>query len=287
MFATVVVRTQGTRPLHLEEALGCLAAQTIGDFDVVVASHTDDPAAHEGVRTLAALLGSRASVVEVAPGPRARPLNAGLERVTGEYVAFLDDDDLVTSDWMEAFRTGATAHPGAVIRSGSVVQPVARRGDGYEPAGDPEPRFDASFDLRRHLVDNSTPIFSFAVPTDLVRDGLRFDEELPVLEDWDFLMRAVLARGVVETGRVTGIYHWWVTGESSLDRQGAEGWADARRRVHARLDALTEPRGEASRLAAAYDQLVEAGRSREEAWAALDAPPPGFMARLSRLVRRT
>jgi len=41
--------------------------------------------------------------LKVEGGGRARPLNAGLEAATGDYVCFLDDDDLVTPDWLAAF----------------------------------------------------------------------------------------------------------------------------------------------------------------------------------------
>ncbi|HLG00236.1 MAG TPA: glycosyltransferase family A protein [Acidimicrobiia bacterium] len=270
-FATVIVRTQGLRLLNLEEALTSLAAQSDDGFDVVVTAHTDDDAAeasvHQVVGSFADAFRSRVLVVRVEPGQRGRPLNAGLDRATGDYVCFLDDDDVVTADWIEAFRAGSQVQPEMVIRSRALVQPVTRLSppaDGYDVAGKLDSRFDRSFDLTKHLVNNSTPIFSVAVPAAVITSqALRFDEELPVLEDWDFLMRAALVVGVHDTDRVTGVYHWWVSGESSFDRE-RERWATARRRVHARLDTLTRPTGMASRLADLHDRLLSQGRDSDE-----------------------
>ena len=101
------MRTQGKRASHLRDALTCLAAQTVDSFEVLLMVHSDDaePALGE-VRALVEdfepAFASRVSVVHVSGGRRARPLNVALERLKAEYVAFLDDDDLVMADWVES-----------------------------------------------------------------------------------------------------------------------------------------------------------------------------------------
>lgn len=264
-FLGVVMRTQGRRLANLEEALTCLAAQTVDDFEVHLAFHHKDPGmmvpVHDLVARFPETFQKRIDLFSVVGGGRARPLNAGLDRVRARYVAFLDDDDLVTADWVEAFLTGAREAPGAVVRSSSVNQRIARPDTDnrapYVEVGPPEPVFAARFDLLEHLRDNSTPIFSFAVPRALVGE-VRFCEELPVLEDWDFLLHMALAGGVHDTGRVTGVYHWWLSGESALDQTGARGWQEARRQVLERLDEapLVLPGGNAGRLVAMMDDLA-------------------------------
>jgi hypothetical protein len=264
-FLSVVMRTQGLRRATLEEALTCLAAQTVDDFEVLLAVHSDEPDALAGVHDLVAGFTDgfrkRIDVQPVTGGGRVHPLNAGLDRAGGRYVAFLDDDDVVTGDWVATFLAGSVAAPGAVVRASSVNQRIERAdpstGAPYREIGTPEPVFAARFDLLEHLRDNSTPIFSFAVPRAVVGDE-RFCEDLPVLEDWDFFMRMALAAGVHDTGRVTGVYHWWVSGESTLDQTGSEAWREARRQVLARLDSacLRLPPGSAVRLAALMDELA-------------------------------
>jgi hypothetical protein len=275
-FLTVIVRTQGRRPVNLDEVLTCLAAQTIDDFDVQLAVHDPSPAVTaEVVEQVGRFAGSfvdRVHVFQVLGAGRARPLNDAIERAAGDYVAFLDDDDLVTADWVEAFAESAVVAPGTVLRGVALNRSVRRTPDaGYEPAGPLERLYPASFDLLEHIHENATPIFSYAVPRRyLCESGTRFCESLPVLEDWDFLLRVAIGCGVHDTGRSTGIYHRWVAGESALQTVPAEVWQTARRRVLERLDSsgLVLPPGSASRLASLVGELR---RSREEAASLRDA----------------
>jgi hypothetical protein len=67
--------------------------------------------------------------------------------------------------------------------------------------------FNHDFDLLQHLGANQSPICSFAVPIDRIRElGIRFDESLALCEDWDFLLRAALALPVHDTHRTTSVY---------------------------------------------------------------------------------
>jgi len=192
----VIVRTQGRRPAALADAMASLGAQqTECDFAVMVAVHgsafTAD--AVEAALQKTESLPERWSVLAVSDGGgRARPLNAALERAGGDYVAFLDDDDLAYPHWLAAFAEGAADAPGRVIRAAADVQDWTASGAG-EPtaaAGRVTRPYADRFDLLAHLAHNETPICSMALPLEAMRQaGLSFDEDLEVLEDWDLLMR--------------------------------------------------------------------------------------------------
>jgi hypothetical protein len=66
--------------------------------------------------------------------------------------------------------------------------------------------------------------------------GLEFDESLPVLEDWDVLMQAVLWCGVVDSGEVTALWRRWRIGDSSTSVHTQKEWDHARMAIIAKLD---------------------------------------------------
>jgi SAM-dependent methyltransferase len=285
-FLTVVMRTQGTRPNHLREALTCLAAQTKDNFHVLVMVHSEKP--EEGVPTTTTIVkefdptfASRVEVVHVAGGGRSRPLNVALERLRSAYVAFLDDDDLVTANWIEVF--AGAADEGAIVRSVAAVRHVSMPDELHEVPYTAESalefRYELKFDPVHHVWGNETPICTIAVPRSLIDTvGLRFDEQLPVLEDWDFLMRCVAFAPVRDTCEVTSIYQMWRNGESSASVHDASLWHAIQRVLQDRSDQrpLVFPAGTAGRLIdmcqrlAQYPQELEAARretlaAREEA----------------------
>ena len=86
-FLSVLMRTQGTRPATLQEALLSLAAQTVQDFEVLVLAHNVPRDRLTHLRYLADVFGedfgSRVTVIPVDGGGRTRPLTIGAERAAG------------------------------------------------------------------------------------------------------------------------------------------------------------------------------------------------------------
>lgn len=282
-FLSVLTRTQGNRPELLADALTCLAAQSREDLEVIVLVHDATPEALESCRAVVSRFhssfSSRVRLVEVRGGTRGTPLNAGLAEARGRYVAFLDDDDLVTADWAERFFECAERAPGKVARSISYGRHVRRPVAGEEAlVGLPvtltklRPDFSDRFDPVYHLAVNTTPILSFAVARRLVTElGFAFDERLPVCEDWDFLVRAALVAGVEDSGAITSIYQRWVDEGTTTGAASSEVWAAAHARMLAGLDAapLLLPAGSA-RLVATLVGDPGLAKAREEERAALE-----------------
>ncbi|MGO9557487.1 MAG: glycosyltransferase [Acidimicrobiales bacterium] len=262
-FLSVLTRTQGIRLSMLAESLTCLAAQTRADLEVVVLVHSDCDELVDSCRAVVESFEegfvARVRVEQVRGGSRAAPLNAGLALARGRYVAFLDDDDLVTADWAERFAEAAARAPGKLVRSVCHARHVRQAAPEETAMGTtpvtltrPVGEFGKRFDAVLHLAVNLTPILSFAVPRALVTElGLAFDDRLAVCEDWDLLLRAALLVGVEDTGQITSIYQRWDDEGTTTAEAGSEVWSAAHARMLAALDSapLLLPPGSASTVA--------------------------------------
>ncbi len=244
-FLTVLLRTRGRRPATLEDALLSLAAQTCDRFEVLVLVHDPEEGAVAAVEATVATFhprfAGRVRVVPVEGGGRAHPLNVGARMARGRYVAALDDDDVAFANWVACFEEAAGRAPGRVVRACVATQtvrslPGAWGGDdGYEVVSRPHVDYPIEFDYLDHLVDNRTPNNGYAVPRQAVTDlGLTWDESLPVLEDWDHLMRAAAALGVESAPTVSALLRSWSEGLSSKTDHGAEVWKQTHRTIEER-----------------------------------------------------
>jgi SAM-dependent methyltransferase len=262
-FLTVVMRTQLRRPENLREALTCLAGQIDDDFDVSLMVHHQDPSVAAATFAIVdefhQTFAGRVSVIPVLAGGRSRPLNEALERLRSDYVAFLDDDDLVTADWVSSFRDAADGV--RIARTWTAERPITEvEGDlaPYDIVGSLDLRWAVGFDLAQHLWQNHSPICSWAVPRSAIEAAnLRFSEQVDVIEDWHFLIRCASLVGVRDLPRVTSIYHRWVSGESSTSLHREATWRATQHLLLDQLDRdpLLLPRGSASQLADLWERV--------------------------------
>lgn len=266
-FLTVVTRTQGSRIETLRETLLCLSAQSCQDFEVCVIGHDLDVARQLAVeRVIADLHGSmreRVRLVRVYGGTRATPLNAGFENARGQYVAVLDDDDLVFGHWVETFKKLAERHTGQLLRLTAVAQDWDKVASG---SGAPASRamggmraiYPEQFDLVSHLVENRSPLHSLAFPRSVYSDlNFRFDDALTTAEDWDFIIRIAPVTGVESTAEVGCIYRQWKTGETSFTVHSNLEWQANYFYTLRKIDddVLLMPPGSVSRLREMYYEL--------------------------------
>jgi hypothetical protein len=267
-FLSVITRTTGSRA-SIVDTLTCLAAQTDDDLEVLLMVNTIDRSSVDAVLSLVETFheGFRQRVrVDVSTEPhRVHPLNRGLDQARGRYVTVLDDDDLVFADWVEQFRRVAKQHPGAIIRcravdqdaaaiDGSPLGVTATATSGFDVAYRP------AFDLASHLAGGQSPQGSVCFPVDELDEfELRFDPTMVVCEDLEFLLRAAVLCGVVDTGTFGLVYRRWTATQSSAHTVDAEVWEESMREVVRRLDAgpLLTPEGTASRL---YQAAVQERR---------------------------
>lgn len=172
---SIVVRSMA-RP-SLRDALAAIGAQDYPRIEalVVAASGPTHPlppqrsGAHE-VRLVA------------GESPRSRPqaANAGLDAARGDWITFLDDDDVILPAHISGL-VNVQRHAGEA----KLVYTLARArfaNGGEETVGQP---FALHEIYERNFIHLSMSLFS----RELAALGCRFDESLEILQDWDFFIQ--------------------------------------------------------------------------------------------------
>ena len=177
---SIIIRSMN-RPT-LGDAIASVAAQTYPNIEVVVVNATGQehavPAYPQQRLKLNVVSESDEQGQEQRLG-RSAAANLGLKSVNGEFVLFLDDDDLLSPTHLERLASELQAQ---------VLAAAAYTGVRVEgPDGQWIRDYDLPWDVRRLRGINYLPIHSVLFKREQMKKaGARFDEALPVLEDWDF-----------------------------------------------------------------------------------------------------
>jgi LmbE family N-acetylglucosaminyl deacetylase len=180
---SVVVRTMD-RPELLVEALASLAEGSYRRVEVVLVNDGGQPPAVPDEYPFPVV---RVDLPENRG--RAAAANAGVDAATGDYVAFLDDDDVAE---MEHLATLAGLVEAAGVRVAYTDAAVGV----YELAANAgwvrvEHRlpYSRDFDAELLLFDNYIPFNTLLIDRSLLLEAGPFDPELDFFEDWDLLIR--------------------------------------------------------------------------------------------------
>ena len=220
---SVVMRTYRGRLSWLREAVASVRNQTYPNIELIVVEDGSDEASSymEQVADSAVL----ASVVyrSMPKEGRCRTGNAGLALASGEFVAFLDDDDLYFADHLETLVSELSMRPGIGAAYGLAYQ-VPTRVDSMEPLIYEETRHDIihhQFFSRPILWHhNYLPIQAVVFRRALYEQFGGFDESLENLEDWNLWTRYSLRQDFVLLEKATSLYRVPDNRETVRKRQG-------------------------------------------------------------------
>jgi LmbE family N-acetylglucosaminyl deacetylase len=200
---SVVVRTRDREAL-LAEALESLAAGTYRRAEVVLVNDGGRPPAPPADFPLPIV---RVDLPESRG--RAAAAEAGVAAATGDYVAFLDDDDLAAPEHL-ATLAGLVAAAGVrVAYTDAAVAAYELDGDlatGGWSCRERRLPYSRDFDPDVLLVDNYIPFNTLAIERRLFAEAGPFDAALPFFEDWDFLIRLSALTPFHHLARVTCEY---------------------------------------------------------------------------------
>ena len=178
---SVIIATRNRRAL-LARALRSTLSQRRVDLEVIVVDDGSDDGTPE---FLAGVDDGRLHVVRHSTSVGTSPAkNDGLSRAAGEWVAFLDDDDVWAPDKLAAQLQAAAADPAVWVCAGAVTVDGDLRPVGpwlVPPATERD----------RLLVTNVIPGGGSAtlMKTVVLRDVGGFDPALAILNDWDLWIR--------------------------------------------------------------------------------------------------
>ena len=170
---SIIIPTRD-RPAFLREALRHALCQELPPHEIVV---IDDG---EGAAAACAAVSPAITVLDNRRRGPVAARNLGISHATGDYIAFLDDDDL----WID---------PQHLARVGSALSSGADFcfSDGRLVCGDGRPPLTFAFDADRLSLERDNTILTSAVAyRRKLHDRLgRFDESLPYYWDWDWFLR--------------------------------------------------------------------------------------------------
>ncbi len=203
MMISVIIPTFN-RPGPLHRALRSLARQEITDFEVIVVDDGGERSARPVADSWRTTLPIR--LIEGDHHGVSRARNTGLHAASGEFVAFLDDDDIVFPRHLRAAHTvlnrgSADAVYGGALVSSRWIETTPRRAQRL-------PRKDYEFDPRFLLIANYIHTGS-VVCRNFSDTTARFDEWLSHCEDWDMWLRLhhELGYRFSYLGEITSVYH--------------------------------------------------------------------------------
>ncbi len=228
---SVVLATRN-RAEFLTRAIASVAGQTHSHWQLVVVDDGSDdeltPALLEGFED------PRIVVVRQEHRGLSSARNAGLDRATGDYIAYLDDDNVLHPNWLRAVVWAFDLHPNSDVLLGCRIIDDWQRALGGLSGGTTGlqvPVFDREALIRGNIAD----IGMLAHRRSL--RSARFDEDLSALEDWDLLLRLTDRRAPLMIPAIACLYTTTAPGRLS---DAAHGHEKNLRRILDKLDEGTE-----------------------------------------------
>ena len=194
---------------YLTACVDSILAQTMPDFEAILI----DDGSTDGTLALCKVLAAgdaRLCVLHQENAGVSAARNLGLSHARGEWITFVDSDDLLTPDALETMLSAATDEADMVVCAHKTFAP-----DGAEQTVIPQTRWmDGSCEAVRHAAarrliegDSVLNIMCNKLHRRSRIAGLRLNEQVRIAEDALFNLEAVLlGRGIAYVNRVTYLY---------------------------------------------------------------------------------
>lgn len=197
---SVIIRTQN-RPTLLYDALNCLRQQSYSNIEVIIVNDAGEPC-EAVIHLFQDDLLIKLYNLDEAIG-RSQAGTHGLQHVTGQFINFLDDDDILYPNHIEKLVTFLQTTGTKVAYSDCQVGRYQIGDDEkIQLVGDKTLYRQQNFDQQQLMFANYLPIMSVMFRTELLETVGYLDDRFDVFEDWDFWIRL---SSVTDFRRVAGI----------------------------------------------------------------------------------
>lgn len=207
---SILIRTKD-RPALLQEALESIKKQTYRPLEVVIVN--DGGVAVESEVT-SALLNVPEITYRYHSHPRSlgrsQAANQAMELAGGEYLLFLDDDDLIKPNHIDNLislinRSDTKKNIGAYSGTQCVTN---KSGQLKEVEG----TYNDAFSAVTLGYTNYLPIHAVLFNRQVFEKGCRFNTQLDIYEDWNFWLQATRLGDLVHCSEITALYRVDISG---------------------------------------------------------------------------
>ncbi|MDQ3486740.1 MAG: glycosyltransferase [Acidobacteriota bacterium] len=185
---SVIMAAYNVEP-YLGAALLSVLAQTFRDIELIVIDDGSTDQSHQ-LATAYAARDPRVRVLHKVNGGISSARNHGLQVATGQFIAFIDSDDIWDPEFLQAQLDVLAARPDIDLVTGNAWElggPLS--GHPARPVPDPRPAPDLL-----SIIEDENAVFIMTVFRRQVYETIGgFDEELRTNEDYDFWLRAATA----------------------------------------------------------------------------------------------
>lgn len=202
MKLSIVIPTYN-RARFLKPMLESIFSENLQEFEILVVDDGSTDETAQVIRNFPVQYIALLHRFGYPSGPR----NLGLRAATGNYITFLDSDDLIAPGGLARRWEWLKGSPGALAVGGQVAGYIDEEGIPFSPY--PRPREIPALLSRDYLLENLG--FPFAVwpylfSRDLLKEVGGFDENLRIADDCELLFR-VLAKTKIPILSTPSIYY--------------------------------------------------------------------------------
>ena len=167
----------------IQETIESVLSQSFSDLELIV---INDGSQDSTLKIVSSILDPRLKVFSYPNTGLAATRNRGVSHASGEYISFIDADDLWTPDKLEAQFKALQGNPQAAVAY-SWTDWIDESGQFLRPGGHISVNGDvfATLLVRDFMESGSNPL----IRAEALAEVGGFDESLPAVEDWDMWLR--------------------------------------------------------------------------------------------------